>query len=78
MKKGTYVKLTKVGLLNNQTSSIGIGGVMIGKMESDLQVGKGVFLENSGNTSAIVNTVTTEAGDIILQTQTSLYLMQKV
>lgn len=78
MKKGTYVKLTKTGLLNNTTSAIGIGGVMIGKMESDLEIGKGVFLENSGNTSPVAKTVVTEVGDLILQTKTSIYLMQKI
>lgn len=79
---GLHVKATKVEIYLGRTSDIKIGSVFSGRLHFDIFPGKKLVIKNGRNqtileTSEITRIVETEAGEWIVNTQNSAYLVQQ-
>lgn len=76
--EGTFVKITKTNIAPGQESRVNVGTVMIGQIEQDLKEGNCVRIAQGGNTSPVQKIIETESNDLILETETSTYLLQAI
>jgi hypothetical protein len=76
LPKGTYVKLTKVA--SKLPSDVKVGSVSKGRITNStgLQCTHSLQLDDKSNTSTVIFIQTTEAGDYIIGTITSIYFLQ--
>ncbi len=76
-KRGETVALVKREILNEKASEAGVGNLLFGKLQEDIEVGKSIDIEwegRRGNTSAVRRiTINETTGRILVITQTSKY-----
>lgn len=79
---GLHVKATKVEIYLGRSSDVTIGRVFLGRLHFDIFPGKKLVIKDARNqtlleTSEITRIVETEAGEWIVNTQSSAYLVQQ-
>ncbi len=74
---GTMVKITKV--LAFKPSDVKVGSTSYGNLKEDLKVDKAIALNNTSfNTTTVLGVIESRGEDFIVNTQTSVYFVQKI
>jgi hypothetical protein len=77
LKEGAMVKVTKVTM--HQRSDVKVGSVSYGNLKNSLQVGQILSLHNTSFKTTTIKFITqTVASDFIVNTETSVYFVQKI
>ncbi len=74
---GTMVKITKC--LAFKPSQVKPGSTSYGNLKDDLKTGHAVVLNNTSfNTTAVSGIIETNGNDFIINTETSVYFLQRI
>ncbi len=82
--KGTMVKMTKVHIFNGEKSNVKVGKTYYGALGDELKTLRSMSIVDPDGCSRRINTssvnkITTTAGsDFIIETDTSVYLLQRI
>lgn len=74
---GTMVKITKC--LSFKSSEVKPGSTSYGNLKNDLKTGHTVVLNNTSfNTSTVLGVIKSKGNDFIINTETSVYFLQRI